>query len=91
VNPSPAAPGDAGDPAALATDVGATALDWLHLQGYAAKVLSGASVRDEAIRRAFGDADERLAAWIVAGTAARRALPRPPAAERPQPLLSDWA
>lgn len=65
-------------------------LDALHLQGYAAKVLSGASVRDAAIRQAFCDPDERLAAWIVAGTAARRPQPRPPAAERGRPLLSDW-
>lgn len=40
----------------------------LHLMGFGAKVLSGASVRDERIRRAFCSADETVVAWIVAGT-----------------------
>lgn len=40
----------------------------LHLMGFGAKVLSGASVRDESIRQSFCGADETVVAWIVAGT-----------------------
>jgi nitroreductase len=40
----------------------------LHLMGFGAKVLSGASVRDENIRQAFCGVDETVVAWIVAGT-----------------------
>ncbi len=65
-------------------------LNALHLMGYAAKVLSGASVRDPDIRAAFCDDDEQLAAWIVIGSATRAAHPRPPLADRPRPLYSDW-
>lgn len=65
-------------------------LNALHLMGYAAKVLSGASVRDPDIRAAFCDHDEQLAAWIVIGSATRAAHARPPRADRPRPLISDW-
>lgn len=58
--------------------------------GYGAKVLSGAPVRDAAVRSAFCGDDEQLLAWIVAGTATRGAQPRP-AEARTTPLLSDWS
>jgi nitroreductase len=66
-------------------------LNGLHLQGYAAKVLSGSSVRAPAIRNAFCDAGEELVAWIVTGTATRAAQARSQEQARPRPLLDDWA
>jgi nitroreductase len=65
-------------------------LNALHLQGYAAKVLSGSSVRAPEIRDAFCDVGEDLVAWIVAGTATRAAQSRPQPQPRPRPLLDDW-
>lgn len=66
-------------------------LNALHLVGYAAKVLSGASVRDPDIFAAFCDDDEQLAAWVVIGSATRAAHPRPPLADRPRPLYGAGA
>lgn len=40
----------------------------LHLMGFGAKVLSGASVRDENLRQALCNVDETVVAWVVAGT-----------------------
>jgi hypothetical protein len=65
-------------------------LNALHLMGYAAKVLSGSSVRDPAIQAAFAGPGEQLAAWVAAGTATRSAHPRPEAAPSAPPLLADW-
>lgn len=48
----------------------------LHLMGFGAKVLSGASVRDERIRQSFCEADESVVAWIVAGTPRAKAAPK---------------
>ncbi|HEX6362982.1 MAG TPA: nitroreductase family protein [Albitalea sp.] len=63
-------------------------LNALHLMGYGAKVLSGASVRDPGIQAAFCREGETLATWIVAGTPSRHAHPKP----GPQggPALDDW-
>jgi hypothetical protein len=46
-------------------------LNALHLMGFGAKTLSGASVRAPAIRAAFCAEGETLVAWVVAGTATR--------------------
>ena len=46
-------------------------LNAMHLQGFGAKTLSGASVQDPVIRQAFCEPDEVLLAWIVAGTPTR--------------------
>lgn len=43
-------------------------LNGLHLQGYGAKTLSGASIDSPEIQAAFCDEGERLLAWIVVGT-----------------------
>jgi len=51
-------------------------LNALHLMGFGAKALSGASVRDPAIRAAFCEPDETLVAWVVAGTPLRAAHPK---------------
>lgn len=66
-------------------------LNALHLMGFAAKVLSGASVRDAAMREAFCEPGEHLVAWVVAGTATARAHERLPARGRATPLFADWA
>lgn len=47
-------------------------LNGLHLQGHAAKVLSGASVRAPAIQDRFCAPGEQLVAWVVAGSASSR-------------------
>lgn len=62
-------------------------LNGLHLQGYAAKVLSGASVRSAEIQASFCRADEQLVAWVVTGTAGSRPKPR---AQEQEPLLEHW-
>ena len=46
-------------------------LNALHLMGYGAKTLSGASIRDPGIQRAFCEAGEVLLAWVVIGTPIR--------------------
>jgi nitroreductase len=56
-------------------------LNALHLQGYAAKVLSGTSVRAVEIQARFCGPGEQLVAWIAAGTAHRRTPGRGPAAD----------
>ena len=48
----------------------------LHLMGFGAKVLSGASVRDKVIRAAFCSAGETVVGWIVAGTPRTRSSPK---------------
>jgi hypothetical protein len=51
-------------------------LNALHLMGYAAKTLSGASVDDPPVRDAFCGEGEALLCWIVCGTARERPKPR---------------
>jgi nitroreductase len=63
-------------------------LNALHLQGFAAKTLSGGSVADPDIRRAFCTDGEQLLAWVAAGTPARAAHAR--AADDAAAGLSDW-
>jgi Nitroreductase family len=63
-------------------------LNALHLMGFGAKVLSGASVCDPAIQAAFCDAGETLVTWIVTGTPSRRSHAREIASDRPP--LSAW-
>lgn len=63
-------------------------LNALHLMGFGAKVLSGASVRDEALRDAFCGHGETLVAWVVAGTPRGRAGPK--FADGPEPVLTSW-
>ena len=65
-------------------------LNALHLQGFAAKVLSGAALRDTALQRALCDADERLVAWITAGTPTHRAHERLAAGPYAHAVLEDW-
>lgn len=48
----------------------------LHLMGYGAKALSGASVSDAAVHAAFCAPGELLANWIVAGYPVRAAHPK---------------
>jgi nitroreductase len=64
-------------------------LNALHLQGYGAKVLGGSAARSEIVRRAFCQAGEQLACWVIAGTPLDDA--RPATTERPpRDLLTDW-
>jgi nitroreductase len=63
-------------------------LNALHLMGYGAKTLSGASVDDPAVCRAFCGESEQLLCWVVCGRPKRAAHPRYPAA--PVAPLSDW-
>lgn len=64
-------------------------LNALHLMGYAAKLLSGASVRDPDIQAAFCQPGEKLVAWVLAGTPTRQAHPKQ--ADDEYPALSEWA
>lgn len=63
-------------------------LNALHLMGYGAKVLSGASVRDPDIQAAFCQPDETLVAWVLTGTPTRLAHPKRP--DDVPAALSDW-
>ena len=63
-------------------------LNALHLMGFAAKVVSGASVRDPGIAAAFCAPGETLIAWIVAGTASRP--PRPKRLDDAAAPFSRW-
>jgi nitroreductase len=60
----------------------------LHLMGFGAKALSGASVSDPAICQAFCGPGERLASWVVVGRPARAAHPK--GDDRASPVISDW-
>lgn len=64
-------------------------LNALHLMGYGAKLLSGASVRDPDIQASFCRPGETLVAWVLAGTPTR--LARPKQADDQQQALSEWA
>ena len=48
----------------------------LHLMGFGAKALSGASVSDPAVHTAFCGPGERLANWVIAGRPIRAVHPR---------------
>jgi nitroreductase len=62
-------------------------LNALHLLGYGAKVVGGATLRDAALQAAFCHAPgETLAAWVLAGTPARSAQGRPE-----PPIDSVWS
>lgn len=63
-------------------------LNALHLMGYGAKVLSGASVRDAEIQAAFCRTGETLVSWILAGTPTCAARPKQP--DDVAATLSDW-
>lgn len=62
-------------------------LNGLHLMGFAAKVLSGPSVRNPQIAAAFCKPEESLSAWILAGTPARAQTLR---CSTTPSLLSRW-
>jgi nitroreductase len=51
-------------------------LNALHLMGFGAKALSGASVSDPDIRSAFCDEGETLVTWVLAGRPTRAAHPK---------------
>jgi nitroreductase len=63
-------------------------LNALHLMGYGAKVLSGASVDDPPVRDAFCHEGETLLCWIVCGTPRER--PRPRYAADPAAAFERW-
>ncbi|MDO9095260.1 MAG: nitroreductase [Rubrivivax sp.] len=63
-------------------------LNALHLMGFGAKALSGASVADPAIRKAFCNEGETLVSWVVAGRPTRAAHPKRQAAELP--VIQPW-
>lgn len=60
----------------------------LHLMGFGAKALSGASVSDPAVHAAFCGPGERLANWVIAGRPTRAAHPRGGVVA--SPVISDW-
>ena len=63
-------------------------LNPLHLMGFGAKALSGASVSDPAVYQAFCGTGERLASWVIAGRPTR--APHPKGDEAARPAISDW-
>ncbi len=63
-------------------------LNALHLMGFGAKALSGASVSDPAVHAAFCGPEERLASWVIAGRPTRAAHPKV-GADAP-PVICGW-
>jgi nitroreductase len=63
-------------------------LNALHLMGYGAKVLSGASIYDADVQWAFCAPGETLLCWIVTGTPTRSAHSR--YSDDATSILSDW-
>lgn len=63
-------------------------LNALHLMGFGAKALSGASVSDPAVHAAFCGDGEVLATWIIAGSP-RRSVASKPAVAGPA-LITAW-
>jgi hypothetical protein len=63
-------------------------LNALHLMGYGAKLLSGASVRDPGIQAAFCRPGETLVAWVLSGTPTQ--APRAKAGGSEHEALSEW-
>ena len=64
------------------------AMNALHLMGFGAKALSGASVSDVAVHAAFCGPGERLANWIIAGRPVRAAHPK--GGVMASPTISVW-
>ncbi len=64
-------------------------LNGLHLLGYGAKVLSGASVCSPDIQAAFCAAGETLVAWVVAGTPTQAGRARHD--DNASDVLSEWS
>jgi hypothetical protein len=63
-------------------------LNALHLMGFGAKALSGASASDLAVYTAFCGPGEQLANWVVAGRPVRASHPKPGA--EASPVISHW-
>lgn len=63
-------------------------LNALHLMGYAAKVLGGASVHDAVVQQGLCAPGETLLCWIAAGTPAHAAHSR--YGDDPAAIFSDW-
>lgn len=63
-------------------------LNALHLMGYGAKLLSGASVRDPGIQAEFCRPGETLIAWVLSGTPTQ--APRAKDRESQHEALSEW-
>jgi hypothetical protein len=63
-------------------------LNALHLMGYGAKVLSGASIYDLEVQQAFCTPGETLLCWIVTGTPMRAAHSR--YSDDVASILTDW-
>lgn len=63
-------------------------MNTLHLMGFGAKALSGASVSDSAVHAAFCGPGERLANWVIAGRPARAAHPK--AGAEASAVISGW-
>jgi nitroreductase len=63
-------------------------LNALHLMGFGAKALSGASVADPAVSAAFCEPGEVLACWVIAGRPTRAAHPKGDATA--SPVISGW-
>ena len=64
-------------------------LNALHLMGFGAKALSGASVADPDIRSAFCAEGETLVSWVVAGRPIRAAHPKH--VDAASLLIGDWS
>jgi len=64
-------------------------LNALHLMGFGAKALSGASVADPALRAAFCGDGETLVCWVVAGRPTRAAHARHGTVA--DAVIGDWA
>ena len=60
----------------------------LHLKGFGAKALSGASVSDPAVHAACCGPGERLANWVIAGRPVRAAHPK--AGAEASAVISGW-
>jgi hypothetical protein len=63
-------------------------LNALHLMGFGAKALSGASVSDPTVHAAFCGPGERLASWVIAGRPVRAAHPK--AGTETSPVIGGW-
>lgn len=63
----------------------------LHLQGFGAKVLSGATIREPELQARFCDPGEQLVAWVTAGTPTRGAHERAAGKAQLRAVLEDWA
>ncbi len=60
----------------------------LHLMGFGAKALSGASVSDPAVHAAFCGQGECLASWVIAGRPTRAAHPKSDTSA--SPVIGAW-